>query len=478
MFGTDRHGCILFPEFENHQFPAGLERLPDLVQHPLGPRKFVIRIGQQHQIEPAFGKSRIGLRAQHNLHIHDVPRRRSGRQLAQHFGLNVVGVNEAARRDTSRDAKAVKSGPGADIGNEHSRLEIHRRDRFFRLLFHLAIRAIQPICRSDAEQRGDASPGDGMHGLRKAEDAAQAGDAARTRRKLSYFRQHGWLTLISAVPWLFLASSAAFGSPANSNLAVIDAGVEQSEDAPFAPPDYQFLPGDYLYFSFDISGFAIRSEQRDEVHKISLTYTVTPEDIHGVALTPAQPGTIATELSPEDKNWLPKRRASFLIPSFVAAGEYRVHVEVKDAIAKTEVSHDFPFRIGGLTIHPSSSVTVEDFQFFRSENDRQPLELAAFSPGDTIYIHFDMTGFKTGSANEYHLSYGLNVTRPDGKPFLQKATAAELASNSFYPAQYLPGALEIKTPPDAEHGQYVIVLTVRDLIGNTTSELKKAFSIE
>src|SRR5581483_6194087 len=100
---------------------------------------------------------------------------------------------------------------------------------------------------------------------------------------------------------------------ASSTLAVIDAGVAQADDAPFVPPSYEFLPGDYLYFTFQIAGYGIRSEQRGEVHKISLAYDVAPEDAHGVPLTEASSGTVATDLSPEDKNWQPKRRASFLI---------------------------------------------------------------------------------------------------------------------------------------------------------------------
>jgi hypothetical protein len=265
---------------------------------------------------------------------------------------------------------------------------------------------------------------------------------------------------------------------AESSLAVVNAGVEQSEDAPFVPADYQFLPGDFVYFSFQIAGFSIKSEDPDEVRRISLAYEVTPQDLNGLALTPSNSGTVQTELNPEDKNWMPKRRVSFLLPSFIAAGEFRIHVIVKDLFANSQASKDFPFRIGGVRVQPSSTITVQNFRFFRQENDREPLEVPAYRPGDNIYASFEMVGYKIGPQNQYHVAYGLTVLRPDGKPFLEQAKAAEFQESSFYPAQFIPGNFTVTTSADTSRGQYIVILTVRDLIGNQTYQTKQAFSIE
>src|SRR5581483_1246587 len=87
------------------------------------------------------------------------------------------------------------------------------------------------------------------------------------------------------LPFVSLLLFSGAVSAADSNLAIVQAGVQQSEDAPFVPNDYVFLPGDYLYFTFQIAGFSIQSLNRDEVRKISLTYQVAPEDMNGVPLT-------------------------------------------------------------------------------------------------------------------------------------------------------------------------------------------------
>lgn len=288
---------------------------------------------------------------------------------------------------------------------------------------------------------------------------------------------------ISPVSWLLLFVMVRLACPqhcpaADSSLAIVDAGVQQSEDAPYVPSSFRFLPGDYLYFTFQISGFSIQSANRGEVRKISLSYEVQPQDANGIPLTTANTAAIEAELAPEDKHWSPKRRVSFLIPSYVAAGEFHVHVVVKDVIGKTEAAKDFPFRIGGLEVKPNHSIVLENFRFLRKESDDEGLEVPAYSPGDTVYGKFEMVGFKTDPQNAYHLQYGVTVLRPDGKPYLQEPKAAELADKSFYPAQYLPGDLTVTTSATTTRGQYILIVTVRDLIANTSYETKKVFSVE
>jgi hypothetical protein len=264
----------------------------------------------------------------------------------------------------------------------------------------------------------------------------------------------------------------------HSTLAIVQAGVEESEDAPFLPADYQFMPGDYLYFMFQISGFSVQSFNRDDVHRISLRYQVAPEDTNGVPLTKTISDSIQADLSSEDKNWTPKRRVSFLLPSYIASGDFRVHLTVYDLFGKTEISKVFPFHIGGVRIEPADSVNVQHFGFLRRENDRDALDIPAYNPGDAVFVRFDMAGFKLGPGNAYALDYGLSVVQPSGKIFLDAPRAAELKSASFYPAQYLPGGLRISTPPNSAKGEYIVTLVVHDLIGNARYETRKSFSIE
>ncbi|HEX4170220.1 MAG TPA: hypothetical protein VHZ55_32545 [Bryobacteraceae bacterium] len=277
---------------------------------------------------------------------------------------------------------------------------------------------------------------------------------------------------------LFSGPRCKAADQADKSLAVINAGISSAEDSPFASSNYHFLPGDYVYVTFEISGFAIRSTNRDETKTISLAFEVTPQDNSGKPLAAPDSGEIKTELAPEDKNWVPKRRASFLLPSFLAAGPFRIHIVVKDVAANAETSRDIPFLVGGTQLEPSSSITVENFRFLRAPNDNAPLDVAAYSPGDTVYARFDMAGYQNGPGYRHSVSYSVHVIAPNGKPYIDDSDAANLDSSSFYPAQFIPGDLALKTSKDSLHGSYLLILTVRDLIGNQQFEFKQSFSIE
>jgi hypothetical protein len=279
---------------------------------------------------------------------------------------------------------------------------------------------------------------------------------------------------------LFGLSSSILGQASKegeSGLAVVQAGVQDSEDAPFVAPNYQFLPGELVYFEFQVSGFATKNEA-NEVKRISLSYVATAMDQNDLPLAAPASGDINVEINPQDKNWTPKRRASFQIPGHVAAGEFHIRVQVKDLIGKTGTSRDFPFRMGGVKIQPANSITVENWRFLRDENDREPLQLPAYRAGDTIFIKFEMAGYKLGPHNDYHLTYGIKVLRQDGSAFLDAPNAADLQSDGFYPAQFVPGNFNITTSKDTSLGEYTVLLSVHDLLANKSSEIRQVFRIE
>jgi hypothetical protein len=289
-------------------------------------------------------------------------------------------------------------------------------------------------------------------------------------------RRQFLVVLVAALAVFLITPKTSTAS--DNTLAILAAGVQQSEDGPFVNTEYQFLPGDFVYFTFQVAGYRVKSNDQDESRKIALSWQVTPEDAKGVALTKADKGTVDTTLNPEDKHWTPKRRSTFLIPSFVAAGKFHIHVEVKDSIAGTEASADFPFQIGGIKISPSPTITIENFAFLRKQNDREALQVPAFSAGDTVFGRFYIVGFHYGPGNQYHVAYGLTVVRPDGKVFLDQPKAAQVQEADFYAAQFVPGNINVITPADSLKGEYVLTLTVHDLVSNESYETKQAFSIE
>jgi hypothetical protein len=456
----------------------------------------VIHIHQQHQVQFAGRQPRIGFRSQNRYYVAHMLSRRIRVQPFEHAGLDILGVHNTARSDGPRDAQTVKARSRAHVSNQHPGFKMKSKDGFLRLLFPLAFLPFKPVRPIHAHNWGDVPAGDRMHRL-SGRDRLAAGHhhqqppyagiapvhrSAPVPQKtignkdaLQHFQVAG-LVVAALLPFFSATGKVCAAEP---TLAILDAGPESAEDAPFVSNDYQFYPGDYLYFRFQVTGFAIQTDEKTEARKISLVYEITPRDANGVPLTPAVSGDIQDQLNPEDKNWTPKRRASFLLPSFIAAGQFRIHLLVKDLIAKSETEREFPFRMGGVTIVPSPSVSIENFRFLRKEDDQQSLDVPAYAPGDTVYARFDMAGYRTSAPdNRYHLTYGLTVFGPDGKPFLEQPNAAELSADGFYAAQFVPGDISLTTTRTSAKGGYVIVLTVRDLVANHTYQTKRSFSLE
>jgi hypothetical protein len=291
-----------------------------------------------------------------------------------------------------------------------------------------------------------------------------------------YLLNAAFIAMTACLPIRAIAASAAAGQP---SLTVVNAGVESEEDGPFAPADYAFLPGQYVYFSFQISGYKVKGDEYNGPRSMSVSYKIELLDAKNVLLTKAEQEQIEQEIGTEDKDWLPKRRFAALLPPLIGAGTYHIHLVLTDLLDKSQAVRDFPFVLGGKRVDSTGGLAIQDFRFLRSDQDGPGLEIAAFQPGDTVWARFDMTGFKVGPGNSVNLNYGLSVLRPDGTVlFKQENAAQQKFASSAYPPQFVPGVLSVSTTSDLQRGEYTMVISVRDNVGQTTTQIRKEFRIE
>ena len=275
---------------------------------------------------------------------------------------------------------------------------------------------------------------------------------------------------------LFVVPFASIAGAADSKLSIEHPMLHQSEDGPPVPGSFQFAPGDLVFFSCQLGGY--KKVEKDNKEVISLTYSMEVRDQRGVLLAPADDGKIVTEVSAEDKNWMPKVRFSFSIPSFVDSGEYQILTKAKDEMSGGEAQAPTKFTVLGRNVPPSDTLVVRNYRFLRGEEDQNPLAVAAYRPGDTVWARFEMTGYKLGEKNQFDIEYGLTVLRPNGQVTYSQPHAAEEKTQTFYPQRYNPGVLSLNLPKDLQLGEYTIVLTVRDNLGAQTYEMKERFSVE
>jgi len=160
------------------------------------------------------------------------------------------------------------------------------------------------------------------------------------------------------------------------------------------------------------------------------------------------------------------------------AGTYKMIVSVSDLTGKTETKAEFPFQVRGRKVEPSEKLVLRNFRFLRQEEDKQPLAAPAYHPGDTVWARFEITGYKTGANNLIDVDYKLAVAGADGAVLFSQPEAAVIKETPFYPNRYEPGVVSLTTNADTHPGTYLLVVAVRDRVGNQTYEAREQFKME
>lgn len=270
-----------------------------------------------------------------------------------------------------------------------------------------------------------------------------------------------------------LLLGAARSAPPARQLKIVRPLLHQFDGGPPLASGFQFLIGDAIFLTFQIAGYQVSDES-----KVDLTYTVEAADPDGMPFVEAMHGKIATQVSPEDKDWLPIVNESAAIPPLAWGGTYRLKLAVQDNLSKQTAKTEIEIPVRGRNIEPSQALTVRNYRFLRTEEDADPLLDAIYHPGDSVWVRFEFTGFRYGPKNHVHVEYGVALLDASGKALFSQPQAATEDEDAFYPKRYLSGALSLNLDKKIQPGQYAVVLTLRDYVGNQTQETRHEFRVE
>jgi hypothetical protein len=271
----------------------------------------------------------------------------------------------------------------------------------------------------------------------------------------------------------FLGLLLALTSYAAEPLEVVQATISQSDGGAPMPPGFEHAPGEIIFLTFQVNGFAKNAEE-----KVHLRYTVDALDPKGVRIVETISDQVAAELTSHDKEWKPKIRTEIAIPPEAGTGEYKIVIGIRDEMAKKQAEKSIAFRVRGHPVEPSDALTIRNFRFFRGEDDQQALPKAVYRPGDPVWARFDITGYKYGKDNAVDVVYGIAVSAAGGKTMWSQPEAAVERTQAFYPKRYVPGSMSIQLQPNIRPGEYVITVHVKDATGGQTFEGKYNFTVE
>jgi hypothetical protein len=272
------------------------------------------------------------------------------------------------------------------------------------------------------------------------------------------------LVILAVLPAMLAAAPA---------LQIVRPVLSQMDGGIPDPPGFEHTPGEIVWFSCRVAGYT-----HNEDEKVQLRYSVQAFDPQGVPLDEIYKNEMTVEVSPQDKDWLPKIATSLALPPLAPPGSYKIVIKVEDVLAKASTELTVPFQLRGHAVEASPTLVVRNFQFFRDADTTQPAEKPVYKPGDGVFAKFDLTGFKYGDHNKVDVSYVTSVIAPGGKLLWTQPEPAAEQSESFYPKRYVPASMGINLTPTIPRGEYIIAVTVKDAVGGQTYEGKFPFTIE
>ena len=271
---------------------------------------------------------------------------------------------------------------------------------------------------------------------------------------------------------LSAACLCATGWAAAPPMQIVNPVISQMDGGSPEPAGFEFVPGQTFFFSCRVTNYGRSPENR-----VELSYTVQPFDAQDVPLAELYKNKIADEVTPQDKDWQPKISTGIAIPPQISSGTYKVVVKVEDGMAKTTAELSVPFQVRAREVPASETLVVRNFRFFRNENDPQALPKAAYRSGDGLWVRFDITGFRYGASNAIDISYQASILGASGKVLWTQPEAATEQTQSFYPKRWVEGIMGLSLQ-GTKPGQYTLVMSAKDAIGNQTCEARTVFTVE
>ncbi|HYA18682.1 MAG TPA: hypothetical protein VEF06_14515 [Bryobacteraceae bacterium] len=270
---------------------------------------------------------------------------------------------------------------------------------------------------------------------------------------------------------LLAAASAAWGQ--GPNLAAARPVVSQSEDGPPMQGGESFVPGEQVFFRYIVEG--LNAKPAD---KIRLTGHIQAFDPKGVAISVPDEQVIATTLAQEDKEWKPKIRSQFLIPTIAPPGTYRIRYDVVDEQTKKKATGEATFSVRSHAVEPAKELVIRNLGFYRAQDEQTPLKVVAYRAGDVLFVRLDITGYKYGEQNAIDVSYDVEILGPGGKSLFSQPDAAVERSQAFYPQPWVPVEFNLNLQTTMTLGTYTLVITAHDGVGNQTATEKTEFRVE
>lgn len=251
-----------------------------------------------------------------------------------------------------------------------------------------------------------------------------------------------------------LAAILAF-SVAPAIAAPLQAGTIQFQESGAPRAERPYRPSDVIQGGVDLSGYTTGPNGRFKVRmKVSITDAAGNRIAgdEGLLQFPAPKG-------------LPPIPQTFTLPlpSYLAAGKYRVTVQSRDELTGLDAQSARAF-----TIERASPPTVARglevrALFFSTAVGGSPVRPPVFDFGKAFFYRFEIAGLKF-RGNTVDLRLGFKLQAPDGTVVADEPALVEGPQNFAWHPDYftVPFTGNLELPPGAPDGKYLLTWTLTD----------------
>lgn len=259
------------------------------------------------------------------------------------------------------------------------------------------------------------------------------------------------------------AATAGMAPIANGPLTLSNLRAAEGPEGPDRP-DTSYEPGESATIRFDVSGYdtspgkgqvRIRFSARDPFDVVMLKQVETIQE---------QPAD-----EPSFKGW-----ARISLPEYAWPGTYYIDLTIADLTANREVATSVPFTVKGTPIEPSDTLTLRNFRLTDGK-DGPVRQSSAYRTGDTLWIAFDVVGFKADGEGTLRFKEEAVVT--SGGERSEQMQLLDVNSRFSYVPRRIPVTNHL-TLDGMSPGDYVMTLTFTDSIGNQRHEQPVRFTIQ
>ena len=225
-----------------------------------------------------------------------------------------------------------------------------------------------------------------------------------------------------------------------------------------------YKPGESATLRYDVSGF----DTSPGKGRVRISFTARdPFDV--VVIKPVE----SIQEPPAGESSL-SAWARVSLPEYAWPGTYHVDLTIADLVANRQVKASMPFTVEGMPIEPSDTLTLRNVRV--TEGDGGPTRASAiYRAGDTLWVAFDIVGFKAGAEGAIGLKAEMEVTT--GSQHSARQQLFELNERFPYVPRRLPATSHL-TLGGMSPGDYVMTLYFTDSTGNQRYEQPVRFTIQ